>query len=124
MLQEHIGEVWVEGEISNYRRQSSGHQYFTLKDDRSQLSCVLFRGPGSTQSATLADGQQVQAFGEISVYESRGQYQLIVELIQPRGLGALQARFEALKRKLHAEGLFDADRKQPNSPRSRSPSGW
>ncbi len=116
LLQEHIGEVWVEGEISNYRRQSSGHQYFTLKDDRSQLSCVLFRGSGSTQSATLADGQQVQAFGEVSVYESRGQYQLIVELIQPRGLGALQARFEALKRKLHAEGLFDADRKQPLPP--------
>ena len=116
LLQEHIGEVWVEGEISNYRRQSSGHQYFTLKDDRSQLSCVLFRGSGSTQSAALADGQQVQAFGEISVYESRGQYQLIVELIQPRGLGALQARFEALKRKLHAEGLFDADRKQELPP--------
>ena len=114
-LESEIGEVWVEGEISNYRRQSSGHQYFTLKDDRSQLACVLFRGGASLlpSGVTLADGLQVQTFGDLTVYESRGQYQLVVQLVQPKGVGALQARFEALKRKLQAEGLFDAARKQP-----------
>ena len=117
LLEEHVGEVWVEGEISNYRRQSSGHQYFTLKDDRSQLPCVLFRnGSGAASATPLADGLQVQVFGEVTVYETRGQYQLIVSQVQPRGVGALQARFEALKRKLFAEGLFDADRKQPLPP--------
>src|SRR5450432_314266 len=95
-LEGRIGEVWVEGEISNYRKQSSGHQYFTLKDDRSQLPCVLFssRGAPATVAAPLADGQCVQAFGQVTVYEARGQYQMIVEIVQPRGLGALQARFE------------------------------
>jgi exodeoxyribonuclease VII large subunit len=111
-----IGRIWVEGEISNYRKQGSGHQYFTLKDDRSQLPCVLFqsnRGAPVTVGAPLADGQCVQAFGEVTVYEARGQYQLIVEIVQPRGLGVLQARFEALKRKLQTEGLFEQARKQP-----------
>ena len=117
-LESEIGEIWVEGEISNHRRQSSGHQYFTLKDDRSQLSCVLFRGGASLPppGVVLADGLQVQVFGELTVYEARGQYQLVVQLIQPKGLGALQARFEALKRKLQSEGLFDAARKQPLPP--------
>ncbi len=114
-LESEIGQVWVEGEISNYRRQSSGHQYFTLKDDRSQLSCVLFRGAATSLPAgtALGDGVQVQVFGDLTVYEARGQYQLVVQIVQPRGLGALQARFEALKRQLAAEGLFDADRKKP-----------
>ncbi len=112
-LEEGIGEVWVEGEISNYRKQASGHQYFTLKDDRSQLSCVFFRNTATAAGATaLADGMQVQAYGGLTVYESRGQYQLVVGLVQARGVGALQARFEALKRKLFAEGLFDPERKQ------------
>ena len=112
LLEEGIGEVWVEGEVSNFRRQASGHQYFTLKDDRSQLSCVWFRNAASASGVQLADGMQVQAYGELTVYESRGQYQLVVELVQGRGVGALQARFEALKRRLHAEGLFDPARKQ------------
>ena len=113
-LEEGIGEVWVEGEISNFRRQASGHQYFTLKDDRSQLSCVFFRNTAAASPAVpLADGMQVQVYGDLTVYESRGQYQLVVGLVQARGVGALQARFEALKRKLHAEGLFDPARKQP-----------
>ena len=121
-LESEIGEVWVEGEISNYRRQSSGHQYFTLKDDRSQLSCVLFRGGASLlpPGVTLSDGLQVQVFGDLTVYEARGQYQLVVQLVQPKGLGALQARFEALKRTLQAEGLFDADRKQALPPFPRT----
>lgn len=113
LLEGQIGEVWVEGEISNYRKQSSGHHYFTLKDDRSQLACVMFaRSYGAQTRIVLADGMQVQAYGQVTVYEARGQYQLIVQLIQPRGQGLLQAKFEALKRKLEAEGLFDADHKR------------
>ncbi len=114
LLEGAIGQVWVEGEISNLRRQSSGHQYFTLKDDRSQLSCVLFRNsPGARLGTPLDDGMQVQMLGDLTVYEARGNYQMVVQLVQPKGLGALQARFEALKRKLHAEGLFDVARKRP-----------
>lgn len=110
-LEQEIGNVWVEGEVSNFRRQSSGHQYFTLKDDRAQLACVLFRSTAGPR-VPLADGMCVQAFGQLTVYESRGQHQLVVQIVQPKGLGALQARFEALKRKLEAEGLFDPGRKR------------
>jgi exodeoxyribonuclease VII large subunit len=120
VLEGRIGEVWVEGEISNLRKQSSGHHYFTLKDDRAQIPCVMFaRSYGAQSKIALSDGMQVQAYGLISVYEARGQYQLIVQLIQPRGQGLLQAKFEALKRKLQAEGLFETDRKRalPKFPR-------
>jgi exodeoxyribonuclease VII large subunit len=113
VLEGRIGSVWVEGEISNHRLQTSGHQYFTLKDEGSQLSCVLFRGAASRVTARLADGVQVQVLGQISVYEPRGQYQMIVRQVQMKGQGGLQARFEALKRKLYAEGLFDDARKKP-----------
>ncbi len=109
-----IGEVWVQGEMSNYRRQTSGHHYFTLKDDSCQLPCVLFSSTAASLPAVkLADGQKVQIFGVVSVYEPRGQYQLVVRLIQGRGQGSLQAKFEVLKQKLAAEGLFDARRKRP-----------
>jgi exodeoxyribonuclease VII large subunit len=120
LLEGRIGMVWVEGEISNYRKQSSGHHYFTLKDDSSQLACVMFaRSYGAQSRDRLADGLLVQIFGQVTVYEARGQYQLIVQLIQPKGQGLLQAKFEALKRKLEAEGLFDAARKRklPRFPR-------
>src|SRR5260221_1939601 len=117
LLESHLRDVWIEGEISNYRRQSSGHHYFTLKDDRSQLACVMFSRAYSAQAGTiLRDGVQVQAYGRVSVYEARGQYQLIVELVQTKGLGLLQAKFEALKRKLEAEGLFDPAHKKPLPP--------
>src|SRR5208283_3327750 len=97
VLEGRIGEVWVEGEISNYRKQSSGHHYFTLKDDRSQLACVMFARSYSAQAKIiLSDGMQVQVYGTVTVYEARGQYQLIVQLIQPKGQGLLQAKFEAL----------------------------
>lgn len=112
LLEGQIGEVWVEGEISNHRLQNSGHQYFTLKDEGAQLSCVLFRN-ASARVAPLRDGQQVQVLGELTVYEQRGNYQIIVRAVQPKGLGSLQARFEALKQKLHAEGLFDPEWKKP-----------
>jgi exodeoxyribonuclease VII large subunit len=114
VLEGRIGEVWVEGEISNYRKQSSGHHYFTLKDDRSQIPCVMFaRSYGAQTRIALSDGMQVQVYGQVSVYEARGQYQLIVQLLQPRGQGLLQAKFEALKRKLQGEGLFEMDHKRP-----------
>jgi exodeoxyribonuclease VII large subunit len=113
-LEGRFGEIWVRGEISNYRRQASGHHYFTLKDDGSQLPCVLFAGAArALRGLRLADGVQVQVFGEVTVYEARGQYQLVVRLLQEEGVGALQAKFEALKAKLAAEGLFDAERKRP-----------
>ena len=113
LLESEVGSVWVEGEISNHRKQASGHQYFTLKDERSQLPCVLFRGnSGFVSGPALTDGLQVQLYGELTVYELRGQYQMVVQVVQGKGAGALQARFEALKRKLDAEGLFDADRKK------------
>ena len=114
LVERGIGEVWVEGEISNYRRQSSGHQYFTLKDDHCQLPCVLFSGTAATlDGSKLADGQSVQVLGMVTVYAPRGQYQLIVRLLQRRGAGALQAKFQALKQKLEAEGLFEPGRKRP-----------
>lgn len=121
VLEGHIGAVWVEGEISNHRVQSSGHQYFTLKDAGSQLACVMFRGrtmPGRS-GARLGDGVQVVILGEISVYEPRGQYQMVVKQVELKGQGSLQARFEALKRKLHEEGLFDLETKKsiPKFPR-------
>ena len=109
-----IGDVWVEGEVSNLRRQASGHQYFTLKDDRCQLPCVLFFRPGLRHATIpLAEGMCVHVRGMLTVYEARGQYQLNVQLVQAAGAGLLAAKFEALKRKLDAEGLFDAARKRP-----------
>jgi exodeoxyribonuclease VII large subunit len=120
VLEGQIGDVWVEGEISNYRKQSSGHHYFTLKDDRSQIACVMFaRSYGAQANIPLSDGLKVQAYGRVTVYEARGQYQLIIQLVQSKGQGLLQARFEALKRKLLAEGLFEKDRKRalPKFPR-------
>jgi exodeoxyribonuclease VII large subunit len=113
LLEDGIGSVWVEGEISNLRVQSSGHSYFTLKDASSQLSCVLFARTASGIGIRLRDGQRVQLQGKIGVYEPRGQYQLIVRLVQEKGVGLLQARFEELKRRLDAEGLFATERKRP-----------
>lgn len=109
-----IGEVWVEGEVCNHRKLGSGHQYFTLKDDRCQLSCVLFFRPGLRHATLpLADGMLVHVRGKMTVYEARGQYQMAVTLVQAAGVGLLAAKFEALKRKLAAEGLFDPARKRP-----------
>jgi exodeoxyribonuclease VII large subunit len=117
LIEHQFGEVWIEGEVSNHRHHSSGHHYFTLKDDRAQLSCVMFRGNARHLQMPLDNGQQIQASGDVSVYEARGQYQLIVKVVQPKGFGALQAKFEALKQKLEAEGLFAAEHKKP-IPRS------
>jgi exodeoxyribonuclease VII large subunit len=99
--------------MSNYKLHPSGHQYFTLKDQRAQISCVIWRDTMQPPRQPLADGAQVQVFGTVTVFEARGQYQLNVQIIQPRGVGVLQAKFEALKRKLEAEGLFAPERKRP-----------
>ncbi len=112
LLEGQLRDVWIEGEISNYRHHSSGHRYFNLKDEGAQISCVFFRGHAREHKTHLDNGDQVQAYGDITVYEARGQYQLMVKLIQPKGHGELQARFEALKQKLKTEGLFDEELKK------------
>jgi exodeoxyribonuclease VII large subunit len=113
VLESEIGAVQVQGEISNFRRQPSGHLYFTLKDEGAQLAAVMFRGDARGLSFEPRDGDQVIARGEITVYAPRGNYQLRVTTLRPQGRGSLQERFEALKRKLQAEGLFDSARKRP-----------
>src|SRR5439155_3912747 len=124
-----FGAVWVQGEISNYKAHPNGHQYFTLKDARAQIACVIWRDTMAPLREPLADGARIQVLGTVSVFEARGQYQIIVQIVQPFGQGALQAKFEALKRKLEAEGLFDPARKRslPKFPRRigivTSPSG-
>jgi exodeoxyribonuclease VII large subunit len=112
-LETKFGAVWVQGEISNYKLHPSGHQYFTLKDQRAAIACVIFRNTLPPDAAPISDGAQVQVYGNVSVFEARGQYQISVQIIQTRGAGLLQAKFEALKRKLDAEGLFDPARKRP-----------
>lgn len=106
-------DLWVEGEISNYRAAPSGHVYFTLKDGDAQLPVVLFRRQAVLLRFKPTDGLAVLVRGRISIYESRGQLQLIAETMEPRGAGALQLAFEQLKARLLAEGLFDAERKRP-----------
>jgi len=113
LLERGIVPCWIRGEVSNLRLQSSGHVYFSLKDAGAQLSAVLFRGDAGRQTLKLRDGMQVLARGEISLYEPRGQYQLIVRALIEDGVGRLQREFELLKAKLAAEGLFDPSRKQP-----------
>ena len=118
LLEKQIGTVWVTGEVTNLRAQSSGHIYFTLKDAGAQLSCVLFRGEAVMNRSLLQDGQKILLQGDLTVYEARGQYQLIVHALELQGVGALQIAFEKLKQKLAAEGLFDPERKRllPNYP--------
>jgi exodeoxyribonuclease VII large subunit len=112
-LEAKFGAIWVQGEISNYKLHPSGHQYFTLKDQRAQISCVIWRDTMLPSRKALGDGAQVQIYGTVTVFEARGQYQLNVQVLQPRGVGLLQAKFETLKRKLEAEGLFAPERKRP-----------
>jgi exodeoxyribonuclease VII large subunit len=113
LLERQVGQVWVSGEVTNLRQQSSGHIYFTLKDATAQLNCVLFRGEARAHRDLLQDGQKVLLQGDLTVYEPRGQYQLRVTAIELQGLGALQLAFERLKQKLQAEGLFAQERKRP-----------
>ncbi|HEX9119874.1 MAG TPA: exodeoxyribonuclease VII large subunit, partial [Terriglobales bacterium] len=106
-------DVFVEGEISNYRPAESGHLYFTLKEDGAQMRVVMFRSQSRLLKFKPADGMAVIARGRVTVYEARGELQLSAQYLEPRGAGALQIAFEQLKQKLAAEGLFDQARKQP-----------
>ena len=113
LIEETFTGVWVEGEISNFKHHTSGHMYFTLKDDRGQLRAVMFRGSNRTLRFKPEDGLTVIVFGNVTIYEPRGEYQIYVEYMEPKGLGALQLAFEQLKARLEAEGLFDPARKRP-----------
>src|ERR1041385_3753619 len=113
LLEKQVGQGWVSGEVTNVRAQASGHIYFTLKDAGAQLNCVLFRGEAVAHRDLLADGQKVLLQGDVTVYEARGQYQLIVREVELQGVGALQIAFEKLKQKLAVEGLFAPERKRP-----------
>ena len=112
LLDQGIGRIWVEGEISNLSRPASGHIYLTLKDDSAQVGAAWFRQRQRGPAHQLKNGDKVLAYGRVSLYEARGNYQLIIEQIEPAGEGVLKRRFDALKKKLLAEGLFDDDRKQ------------
>lgn len=112
-LENEVGEIIVIGELSNLSKPSSGHFYFTLKDSSAQLRCVYFRNHHSIESKHFKDGLQVVAKGKLSLYEARGDYQLIVHALSEAGLGELYQRFEELKAKLQAQGLFAAERKKP-----------
>lgn len=113
LLEKGIARLWVEGEISNLATPASGHVYFSLKDDSAQIRCAYFRQRQRGPTINLKDGDQVLAFGRVSIYEARGDYQLIVEQVEPAGEGELRRRFEALKKKLASEGLFDEELKRP-----------
>ena len=113
LLERGVGRLWIEGEISNMARPASGHLYFRLKDESAQISAAFFRNRQRGPTHAFKNGDHVLAYGQVSLYEARGDYQFIVEHIEAAGEGVLQRRYEALKKKLAAEGLFDEDRKQP-----------
>jgi len=112
ILEDSFSAVWIEGEISNFKQHFSGHMYFTLKDKNSQLNCVFFKYANKKVKFEIKDGMQAVLFGKVGVYEKTGQYQLYVEKIEPKGLGALQLAFTQLKERLGKEGLFDKERKR------------
>jgi exodeoxyribonuclease VII large subunit len=119
LLVTHIPMLWLRGEISNLKQQSSGHFYFTLKDDQSQITCVLFRGDALHLAHPLENGQSILCYGQLEIYAPRGQYQWIARHILPDGIGTLEAEFQRLKEKCQREGLFDANRKCPIPPAAR-----
>jgi exodeoxyribonuclease VII large subunit len=112
-LENRFPALWVEGEISNFKRHASGHLYFSLKDAEAQIACVMWRGRNQNLRFQPQDGMKVLAFGDVTVYERQGKYQLDTAVLRPSGVGDLQLAFEALKKKLAAEGLFDEGRKRP-----------
>src|SRR5262249_43978969 len=119
MLDRRFTDIWIEGEISNFKSSSAGHLYFTLKDDRAQLPAVCFRNVARLLRFKPENGKLFRARGRITAYGGRGEYQIIVEVLEPAGLGAWQLAFEQLKEKLEKEGLFRLDRKRllPSFPR-------
>src|SRR6478609_4021406 len=113
LLEMHLNPVWVEGELSNLATPSSGHWYFTLKDQNAQVRCAMFKPLNSRVGFKPKDGSLIRVRAKVSIYEGRGDYQLIVETLEDAGVGALQRAFEILKKKLADEGLFNAEFKQP-----------
>ncbi|MBE9516120.1 MAG: exodeoxyribonuclease VII large subunit [Proteobacteria bacterium] len=113
LLEASFASIWVEGEVSNLVRPASGHQYFTLKDNQAQVRCALFKGKSRSQRTQLRDGLLIRARARVSLYEGRGEFQLIVDQLEEAGEGALQLAFNALVSKLKAEGLFESEHKQP-----------
>ena len=113
ILEESFQSIWVEGEVSNFIKHQSGHMYFSIKDKESVIACIFFRGANASLKFEIKDGMKVLCFGKISVYDKRGQYQLYVKSVEPKGAGALQIAFEQLKEKLKKEELFDEAHKNP-----------
>ena len=113
LLEREVGQVWISGEISNFTQPASGHWYFTLKDDTAQVRCAMFRNSNRRVTFRPQHGQQILVRASITLYEPRGEYQIIVESMQPAGEGLLQQKYEQLKAKLASEGLFDQQSKQP-----------
>ncbi len=113
VLEDGFSAIWVEGEVSNFKHHTSGHMYFTLKDANAQIRAVMFRGSNRLLKFQPKDGLAVLVFGTVTLYERRGEYQINVEFMEPKGVGALQLAFEQLKAKLEADGLFDPMRKRP-----------
>jgi exodeoxyribonuclease VII large subunit len=113
LLENSLPVIWLEGEISNFKHHSSGHMYFSLKDEDAQIPCVMWRGRNTNLYFTPADGMKILALGQVTVYEKRGAYQFDIQQIQPAGVGELQRAFDRLKEKLKAEGLFDEEFKKP-----------
>lgn len=116
LLETSLSALWVEGEISNFKLHSSGHMYFSLKDETAQINCTMWRSRNQALLFKPQDGMKVQVYGQVTVYEKRGGYQLDIIQIRPTGIGDLQIAFELLKRKLRDEGLFDANRKKRLPP--------
>ncbi|MCK5454322.1 MAG: exodeoxyribonuclease VII large subunit, partial [Calditrichia bacterium] len=112
VLETSFPRLWVEGEVSNYKRHSSGHLYFTLKDENTQIRCAMWRFKSDELRFRLEDGLKVLLEADIQVYEKSGSYQLIVQQLQPAGIGELQLAFEQLKKRLQAEGLLDPQQKK------------
>jgi exodeoxyribonuclease VII large subunit len=116
LLDDRVGRIWIVGQISNLARPRSGHVYFTLKDDRGQLRAAMFQSTARRVAFEPEEGMEVLAYGDLTVYEARGELQLVVRQLEPQGVGALQLAFEQLRRKLDAEGLFDPARKRELPP--------
>ena len=123
ILEDSFPSVWVEGEMSGFVLHTSGHMYFTLKDAGAVLGCAMFARSNAKLKFKPANGMKVICFGKVSVYEARGNYQLIVEEIEPKGVGALQLQFQQLKERLYKEGLFD-DRHKVAIPQLPTGSEW
>ena len=119
-IESEFSDLWLEGEISNLRLPGSGHVYCTLKDESSQIRAVLFRSSAMRVRFSLQEGMHVIVRGRLTVYEPRGEYQIVLEAVEPKGIGALQLAFEQLKERLAAEGLFDPSRKKPLPPFPRT----